>query len=394
MKYFGKLVTFAIITLLGLSLWSCGSSNDEPTPPEPETTKRTVLLYIVANNSLGQWGYDRDDLAEIDSVRRSIPKDYRLLVYHSKISSTLPRLYEVTPEGDETVAMYTEGQSHTVERMREVISAAKAHAPADSYGIVLWSHATGWLQDGVDDPLAPAEPLIKPLSFGSENGKRMNLTSLRTALEGQDFDYVYFDACYMATVEVAYELRNVTKYIVGSPSELPAGGMNYEKNLPLLFSGSRADLIQSAKNTFEHYNAVVDERDRCCTMAVIETAHMEELAKATRPVYEATPLAHPAENVTNYSATARKGERCDFAEYVRALASLPGVDPSLLPAFNAAFSKAVPYYAASDKLWGKWVMYSSNGLATYVFEKPEEITRNGYDALQWAADVAQYHIHD
>lgn len=394
MKYFGKLVTFAIIALLGLGLWSCGSSGDEPKPVEPPVTQRTVLLYIVANNNLGQWYFDEEDLAEIDSVRSSIPQEYKLMVYHSKFDKSAPELYEVTPEGNVSVATYTPGVSHTVARMRQVFDDVKAHAPANAYGLILWSHATGWLQDGEDDPLSPTESLIRPLTFGSEDGKRMNLTSLRTALEGQGFDYVYFDACYMATVEVAYELRKVTKYIVGSPSELPAGGMPYDKNLMHLLRGTRADLIQAATNTFSIYNAIVDPRDRCCTMAVIDTAPMEELAAATRAIYEVTPLKHPGEHVTNYRSTERNGQSCDFAEYVRALGSLDGVDPSLLARFNAVYPKVVLYAAATDKLWGMWPMYSSNGLSTLIFDYPEDITFRNYDTLQWAADVVQYHIHD
>lgn len=40
-------------------------------------------------------------------------------------------------------------------------------------------------------------------------------------------EYILFDNCYMSSVEVAYELRNVTNYLIASPTEIMAYGMPY-----------------------------------------------------------------------------------------------------------------------------------------------------------------------
>ena len=49
-------------------------------------------------------------------------------------------------------------------------------------------------------------------------------------------DYILFDACLMATVEVAWELRNVCDYLAVSPCEIPAAGFDF-RNLVIWAAG-------------------------------------------------------------------------------------------------------------------------------------------------------------
>ena len=46
------------------------------------------------------------------------------------------------------------------------------------------------------------------------------------------FDFIMFDACFMMSVEVAYEVRNYTDYYIGSPTENPGPGAPYDKVVP------------------------------------------------------------------------------------------------------------------------------------------------------------------
>ena len=41
--------------------------------------------------------------------------------------------------------------------------------------------------------------------------------------------FIMFDDCYMSSMEVAYDLKDVTDYIIASTSEVMAYGMPYEK---------------------------------------------------------------------------------------------------------------------------------------------------------------------
>lgn len=373
------------IAMLGLA--SCGS--DEPGPdPVPSKAPRTVLTYIIATNNLGSSGFDSEDLDEMmqAAANGALKGGARWLVYHAPSDDSAPRLLELMPDGFKELATYEPGSSATGARMDAVMKDMERLAPASSYGLVLWSHATGWLQDGIDDPEYSTK------SFGSDFGKHMNVTTLRGVLARHDFDYVYFDACYMATVEVAYELRGVTRHIVGSPSELPVRGMPYHENVPLLLNGSAANLVKAAGNTFAYYNSLPNADERTCTMAVIATSALDRLAAATRDIYSVTPLPHPGTNVTNYRGTSRQGYSIDFGEYVRALAAGATDATTLLGAFDKAMNDAVIYCDATDKLWDRWPIYSTSGLATYVFNDASDFDIKGYTSLQWARDVVQQHV--
>ena len=122
-----------------------------------------------------------------------------------------------------------------------------------------------------------------PLSFGDDYGAEMKVTTLAQALEGRSFDFIYFDACLMGSVEVAYELRKLTPWIVGSPTELQVYGMPYHKNVPMFFL-REPDLVGAARNTYEYYADGTDGMVPAASMVVIDTRALDDLASATRDI--------------------------------------------------------------------------------------------------------------
>lgn len=389
MNKFAKITIIFLSAALTVLLNACHKDdNSKPVPP----TERTVLVYMVASNSLGTQGYDTADLDEMISAMESIPANTRWLVYHaSSTSSEDATLMELTKQGFTTIHTYPQGESALYERMTRVINDTKLLAPASSYGLVLWSHASGWHMDGAED-LPEESYSVRPLSFGSDFGTRMNINTLAKVLAGQDFDYVYFDACYMGAAEVAYELRHATRYIVGSPSELPANGMPYDQNMALLLKGGKNDLINAAKNTFSHYNSLAGS-DRTCTMGVYDTSAMDDLAAATKAIYAITPLLHPGAQATDYAGQQTRGFTGDLKEYVVALAEAEGVDPGLVANFNSVLTKVVLYSAATPMLWNRYEIFNSCGMSTYIFENPDHFYYKDYYATAWAEDVVTAHLH-
>lgn len=373
-----------------LTLTAC---NDKPEAND-ETT-RTVLVYMVAANSLGTpvHGYPAADSVDLREMATAASRKKlgsgRWLVFYATYDSS--QLLELTRNGYKVLKTYENTPATDADRMAQVVADAKALAPAQSYGMVLWSHANGWLEDGVSESIDPLGGSgITTQSFGVHGTKKMNITTMACVLEDCGMDYLYFDCCLMGSVEVMYELRHCAPYILSSPSELPRDGMNYEVNLPLLIDGSRQALIESARNTFEHYNSMPDADDRSATMTVVETAGLDELARATRAIYCLTEPAHPLKQVTNYfgSNGVSQGNYLDFGEYVRAIAERDGIDQTLVDAYNKALDSAVIYHKATDALWTNWLMLNPTGLSTRVFSREKDLDGlHGYSRLQWTSDV-------
>lgn len=390
------------------------SSCDDNNAPQPaDTSSTTLLVYMVAANSLGVNqtvqndiipSPDKRDLEEMKEAARAgaLGKNHRVIIFHSTYESD-GLLYELKADGQLTQIKEYEGLSAvTVAGMSRVLDDVQALAPAEKFGIVFWGHGTGWIENGQDEtgktaPAAAGKSRLSvadtpvTTSYGPVRSKWMNVTSMRRALEGRDISFIYFDCCLMAGVEVAYELRECTPYIVASPSELPIDGMPYDLNLKELLLATPNGLRQAARNTFDSYNNKTSSIDRTCTISLICTDALPALARAVGDIYARTPLPHPAAQVTNYYGSSRQGPNLDLGEYVTALAAEAGIDTA---PFDKALADAIPLALATKRIWDEYPIYTASGLATYVFNSPSAISNNGYERLEWCRDVAARHIHD
>lgn len=391
-----KYTLFIAVLLALLALAACGL--DEPTPnpepePEPEPVEQastTVLVYMVANNNLGSRAYDSQDLAEMEQAARegSLGPNGRLLVYHSPYRGEIT-LKEITSAGTDTLRFYSaDTLSVATSRLTQVIADVKAAAPAERYGLIMWSHATGWLQDGI------AEPAPALRSFGSDTSRyKMNITSLASALEGQGFDFIYFDCCFMSSVETLYELRRTAPVILASPTETPVTGMPYHLTLKHLFD-AEPDYDKAAAATFDHYSATYKTSDCPVSMTVVHTAGLDELARATAHIYSlSVPDSLVDYHPQRYSL--RPYYYFDMYHYVDALSktitSIGGTELSnIMVDWHKSLAKVVSYRECTPSIWGEFNVDTFCGLSTYILTSPESAQTKNYDQLQWYTDVASH----
>lgn len=393
MKRFARYtVLLLLVGIFAAGLGACGDP-EEPTPPKA-IANRTVLVYQVADNSLGRGNYDRMDIAEMvkGATNGKIKNNGRLLVYNSSPSAD-DILMEISKDGIDTIKTYsTPYYSVQSERMLEVFDDMQQFAPAMNYGLVLWSHGSGWLQNGIEDNID-----AKPLSFGEEHGRSMNITTLAKVLDkGPTFSFLYFDCCYMGSVETLYELRKSSPVIVASATELPVYGMPYDQNLEHFFASGNADMISAAKNTYNYYNSL-NGMSRTCTMCVINTSALEILATATRDIYSKCnpewPEGYTPQRFMNYGISS-----CtyfDFENYVRALCfDMEGNERfdnagELFTKFSDALSSVVTYAAATPKLWDTVPLTYHCGISTYILTSPVMAEKENYNTLSWYNDIVR-----
>lgn len=371
-----------ILALLGLCLLcGCGPNNDNHAP---EPTPRTVLVYMAANNDLGLNNWDARDIAE---MRKAVEADAlnggRLLVYHDDYNST-PTLFEITKDGNNTLRTYsTDAAAIDIDRMKEVMSDIKSLAPNKEYGLVLWSHGTGW----VEDEGSRSAVTLNPYSFGAhwnDNGSqaKMKITSLAKALEGEDFEFIYFDNCHMGTIEVVYEMRNAARKIVASATELPLEGMPYDRNIPVFFE-KNLDITKAAKNTYDYYCSP-DASTNSCTISVIDTRQLDNLASVTGNIMASAPsLPDDYKPIPLFrQSVVADGGIYDMAHYISAL----DIDASKLNTWRSAYNSAIPYHASTQKSYGLDTSKFS-GLGCNILQKASDATILGYENLSWWKNV-------
>lgn len=404
-KYFtsiksGRWLRLMLLPLIAVALAACGFDEEEELPgpgperPKPrETVGRAVLVYMVANNSLGssylddgERGFDTADLREMQlAARQGALGSNRLIVYRHAYR-TDPVLLEVTPDSLREIKAYdTSEYSVQASRMRRVIADFKAEAPAWHYGLVLWSHGSGWEQTGMAEEEVRRSPLR---SFGADGSRQMNVTTLAQVLEGENFDYIYFDCCHMAGVEVAYELRHATDKIVGSVTELPLDGMPYDRTLPYLMTDG-ADLAGAAAATFGYYDSLTGAA-RTCTMSVTDTSKLDALAEAVGELYSRHPALHDGYQPQKFIYS-----NCTYFDLDHYLEALAGEDAELLPLLykaREAIADAVLYNAHTPYIWesSSFEVEIKNccGLSTFILRDASAASTKGYSDLQWYRDVA------
>ena len=375
--------TFLVITVF-LLLPSCNS--EEPDIPP----HRTILVYIAANNSLGDYGCDYSDINEMKSAALAghIGHGNRLLIFHAPRSGS-KILYEMDSEGELSIIKEYDTSTSVIESdfMLGVFNDAKAWAPAPDYGLIMWSHALGWTQDGQEDN----GPIATPKTWGEDRGRTMNISTLKRVLKESPWSWVYFDCCFMGSVEVAYELAPVLDKMVASSTEVPLDGMPYEKNIPLLFKDT-PDLVGAARNTFQYYNNL-NGSSRTCTIGVYDLTKMNSLATATKNIYQYTPSVN-AKDFNNLPLDIYTPHLFyDYGVFINGLFQFKDVDAELIKQWKEAYADVVIFHASTPMLWNRIDLSDSTGLSTYLPDASYQATNStykNYESLSWYKDVAKY----
>lgn len=138
------------ILLLCICFLSCENHNEIEIATTPAS--RTVLVYMAAENNL--YKNAKQDIAEMQVYSAQI--NGNLLVYLDAPSASLdslPQLLKIENGKIIPVKKYERHNSASGIILQSIINDAVAMFPATEYGLVLWSHGTGWLPEGVFDDL-------------------------------------------------------------------------------------------------------------------------------------------------------------------------------------------------------------------------------------------------
>lgn len=297
-----------MIFLYSLLLAAC---HDEETPspvPPSDTARRTVLIYMCAQNSLGARQYHRSDSLEIMEGRTYLDARDRLLLYIDDAAA--PRILEVKANSPSPTLLYSWREdlcSTDPETLRQVLAWVRQHCPSEEYGLVMWSHADGWIPSSNKSYVSSS---VSTFSFGIDvgidgkmasdrdaNGKigpQMDIEDMAQAIEmsGLHFRYILFDACMMQNIESDYVLRHTTDYIIGAPMAISAYGANYTHQIRSgLFSPKVEDIVTT------YHADIVDPQqsykydDYGVVISCVRTACLDELAETISQLLPRSTLA-------------------------------------------------------------------------------------------------------
>ena len=92
-------------------------------------------------------------------------------------------------------------------------------------------------------------------------------------------EYILFDDCYMSSIEVAYALKDVTDYLIGSTSEVMAYGMPYAEIGQYLIG--KVDYAGICDGFYSFYSTYSTP---CGTIAVTDCSELDNLATIMKEI--------------------------------------------------------------------------------------------------------------
>lgn len=366
----------------------------EDKEPDASIGNRTVLVYIAADNSLASFA--SQDLAEMKVGMTKVYTNVHLLVYIDDGKS--PRLLELKNEGgtvvEKEVKTYPSRNSVGVDETQEVFADVFSNSQyqADSYGLVYWSHGDGWLPY----PLGAGTRWVGQDKGNGDN--RMNISEfveiLRTAPR---FDFILFDACFMLSVEVAYELRDYTDYCVGSPTEIPGPGASYDVVVPAMFSAENV-AVNIAKAYYEPYAAKYDDGNGIsnnnwtggASVCALRTDRLDDLARATKQILPGTvDNASLRKSVFDYDKRrGSDGYQDGHVGYYDLVGMMRMItDDNAYEAWKQIFNSAVAYWVTTSMNYSSYVgmfsMEGTNGVSCYIPSTSNTATDKAYRSTEW-----------
>lgn len=202
----------------------------------------------------------------------------RLFVFIAR-STTEAHLYEIKYENNtlrnDTLQRYTFPETNytTTEGLASILTRVKSASPTKKYSMIIGCHGSGWL------PVGKVLKMPRRRAFGTASAAdtqyQTEISTLAQAIEQTDtrMEYILFDDCYMAGIEIAYELRNVTQYVIASTCEMLDYGMPYHKCGSALLKHDYEGVCTEFINFYKSYHTPYG------TLSVIDCEQTEPMAQ-------------------------------------------------------------------------------------------------------------------
>lgn len=369
-----KILSFMMLMVALAVVSSCS----EESLDVDDINKQTTLVFMPwsgSQTSNGLYSYFQDNLDSIESaIVKKGSMSGRVLVFLST-SANESSLYEITCSAktiSHTTLKTYQGNSYvTSEGIKEVLADMQANAYALNYSMIIGGHGSGWTfkDDWENYPYkakrytSQSYPTTRFYGSVSSNDYATDIATLAQGIRdaGIVMQYIMFDDCYMANVETAYELKDVTNFVIGSTSEIMAIGMPYQSMWTSLASSTPAysTAVTAFKNFYSAYEYPYG------TLSVIDCRKMERLAAQMKTINSYYTLDDSLVDSLQVLDGFSTPIYYDMGDYVSHLCE----NTDMLNDFNSLLSQVVKSSTYTDSIY------------SYIYSSPSYIKVNTFSGL-------------
>jgi hypothetical protein len=297
---------------------AAASGNSTGALGEPPAKRWTILLYMAADGETDPSDDTKlaraalDDLLELRSVGSNKHVDVGV---HLDLNLFRPVNFAISAKGAPILAEeLRESSTGDPRTLKSFLEWAHKTLRADNYLLVLWGHGLG-----IGFELVVRETMAD-VAYDGQDG--LNPIELKKALEafkrkrGRPIEIVGFDACFMSSIELSYELRHCVGRMIGTQELMPFAGWPYGTILRKLKSAPRRSPDEVAR-------MITDEvvksfaKAKTITQTAIDPSVTAGLAKAVAVMVKA--LRHETQRrkrLKSIAAAMRRAKHLQGREFV------------------------------------------------------------------------------
>lgn len=321
-----------------------------------DKASHALLFYFVGTDLDRYFG---NNIAAVKSVvDRDILGSNRIAYFRCVSGKTwaISEIYCDPSTGSVETEVLKRYEDADLTQMETYLSDMISLVPAESYGLILGGHGSGWLpksigsswtskyrvgsQDAYIAPFGqlPCEGAMQTRYFG-ETTVNFDLDEIAGCMEviGAKFDYMIFDDCFMSNIESLYAMRRAADYIIASPCEIMAEGFPYKYVIPQLFADGGPDLEGVCRAFYEYYNSNPNASMPSGCVALTVCSELEAMAEAYRDLVAGPTRTVDVSQLQYYEGLSRH-LFYDFGQYAGALSD----SNILLHAFKEQFDRTFP----------------------------------------------------
>lgn len=236
-----KILSLLLALCLLLSLTACGDAEpdapDVPDAPEQGDPVQpaadggeeswAIYWYLCGSDLEGDGGFATDDLAELMEVE--LPENVTVVIqtggastwWNDLIDAEKLQRWVYDSQGLTLVDEQPSASMGEASTLADFLSFANENYPASRKAVLFWNHGGGSVSGAAFDELYDLDSLTLDEMYAAfssvwpENAAQPPL------------EFIGFDTCLMATVDVAHVFSGLARYMVASEETEPANGWYY-----------------------------------------------------------------------------------------------------------------------------------------------------------------------
>ncbi len=320
----------------------------------------TLLIYWDADNNLE---FCTDFAMETWRNAMTPGANINLVAMVDILSEDGTWIYDIHDGVADIVKTMPEQNMSDAAVLEEFVLYGLENYPADKTLLVMQDHGYSWRGLCVDD---------------TDGGGIMSIDAMAKAISaaatrngGHGVDVLALDACSVATIEIAYELRDVVDFFVASQSVVPYDGLPYDMMISSLVADAGVSVesyssmivdqyleYYSSKTDYEHIYPYDQDFISCSAFDISLIEELGERFKQLTAALEPLVASH-AEEVEEARALAVQGKWANIggweylADVYTLFEELRGIDPGLdvsITSFLDAFDAALVNEGNSQRL--------------------------------------------